>query len=290
MRLRSKPAVPFLLLFAAFTAFMLVLPAYAHAYAQMTVTVMTHGSAHLSWSPGATQPRSRITNWDIYRASASAGPFSFIASLPASTTSYTDTTVAAGRKYFYRVTAINTVGMESRPSSTVTAVVPPGVRRKVTGTPISLWPENQQPGGASSKDTGAVELGLRFTSDVPGYVAGMRFYKGLANKGPHTGTLWSSAGAALATGTFVDDKPSGWQTLRFTDAVFIQPRTTYVLSYHTTVGQYAYDENYFTASHDRPPLHAPRDAGVFRYGASGFPNKSYKATNYWIDVIFLPGN
>ena len=273
----------------ALTALM-VLPT-ARAQMTVTVTVMTHGSARLSWSPGEARPGlgRRVASWDVYRASEAAGPFAFIASVPSSATSYTDTMVVAGRKYFYRVTAIGTAGVESPPSSIVMAVVPPGTQKKLTGTAVGLWPANQQPAGAASKDTGAVELGLRFTSDVPGYVVGLRFYKGAPNKGPHTGTLWSPGGQTLATGMFADEKPSGWQTLMFTDPVFIQPRSAYTVSYHTAVGQYAYDEGYFTAGHDRPPLHAPRDAGVFSYGAGGFPNKNFKATNYWVEPIFLPG-
>jgi hypothetical protein len=265
----------------------------APARAQMTVnvTVVTHGSAHLSWSPGEarTGPGARISSWDIYRAPGASGPFAFIASVSGSTTSYTDATVVAGRKYFYRVTAINAVGMESSPSSIVVAIVPPATQRKLAGIAVGLWPANLQPPGAPAKDTAAVELGLRFTSDLPGYVVGLRFYKDAPNKGPHTGTLWSPGGQVLATGTFADEKPSGWQTLMFSDPVLIQPRTTYVVSYHTTAGQYAYDEGYFTAGHDHPPLHAPKNAGVFLYGMGGFPDKSFKATNYWIEPIFLPG-
>ena len=26
--------------------------------------------------------------------------------------------------------------------------------------------------------------------------------------------------------------------------------------------------------------------GVYRYGASGFPNSSYASSNYWVDVVF----
>ena len=230
-----------------------------------------------------------MASWDVYRAPEAAGPFALIANVPPSKTSYTDATVVPGRQYFYRVTAINAAGMESPPSAIVAAVVPPATPKKLTGTAVGLWPANHQPPGPPSKDTGAVELGLRFTADVQGYVVGLRFYKGIPNAGPHTGTLWSSSGQALATGTFADEKPSGWQTLVFGDPVFIQPHATYVVSYHTTVGQYAYDEGYFSAGRDHPPLHAPKNAGVFLYGAGGFPSKSFKATNYWIDPIFLPG-
>ena len=41
----------------------------------------------------------------------------------------------------------------------------------------------------------------------------------------------------------------------------------------------------------RAPLHAPADVaaggnGVYRYGASGFPDTSWNATNYWVDATF----
>jgi len=55
---------------------------------------------------------------------------------------------------------------------------------------------------ASSNDSLAVELGMKFRADVAGTVTGVRFYKGSANTGIHTGHLWSGAGALLATVTF----------------------------------------------------------------------------------------
>ncbi|MET0534855.1 MAG: DUF4082 domain-containing protein, partial [Steroidobacter sp.] len=49
--------------------------------------------------------------------------------------------------------------------------------------------------------------------------------------------------------------------------------------------------NYFSNSRDSAPLHAPSTTvangnGVFRYGASSFPDQSFNATNYWVDVVF----
>ena len=48
-------------------------------------------------------------------------------------------------------------------------------------------------------DTGALELGMTFTSDVVGAVNGVRFYKGVDNTGTHTGSLWSASGTLLAS-------------------------------------------------------------------------------------------
>jgi subtilisin family serine protease len=138
----------------------------------------------------------------------------------------------------------------------------------------------------------AVELGLKFRSDVNGTITGIRFYKGSADTSTHTGSLWSSTGALLATGTFSSETANGWQQLNFSTPVAITANTTYVASYHTG-GSFYYSYNYFlNAGLDTPPLHALADGasgpnGVYVYGTGGlFPNQTYSATNYWVDVVF----
>ena len=70
--------------------------------------------------------------------------------------------------------------------------------------------------------------------------------------------------------------------------------TTYVASYETTVGEYSADSNYFTNSLTNGPLTAPSSSssggnGVYAYGSSNpFPNNTYSASNYWVDVVFSP--
>jgi hypothetical protein len=67
-----------------------------------------------------------------------------------------------------------------------------------------------------------------------------------------------------------------------------------VASYHTNVGYYSADLAYFaTSGVANPPLRALANGenggnGVYRYGASGFPNQTYNASNYWVDVVFQP--
>src|SRR5207245_11605517 len=107
-------------------------------------------------------------------------------------------------------------------------------------------------------ETNAVEVGVKFTSDVPGFITGLRFYKSTANIGTHTGTLWSSTGALLKTATFTSESGSGWQQVRFGLPVAILANTTYVASYHTAFGHYSKDQDYFaTLGVNSPPLHAP---------------------------------
>ena len=134
--------------------------------------------------------------------------------------------------------------------------------------------------------------GLKFRSDVNGFIKGVRFYKGASNIGTHIGNLWTSTGTLLATATFTAESPSGWQEMLFDAPVAIAANTTYVVSYHTNVGHYSASGAYFsTLGIDRSPLHAPPTGavggnGVFVYGASGFPTQTFNATNYWVDVVF----
>jgi hypothetical protein len=157
-----------------------------------------------------------------------------------------------------------------------------------SGSVSSLWSASDTPVTASDPDTNAVELGTKFSTNVAGKVTGVRFYKGSQNTGTHTGSLWSASGSLLATGTFTNESASGWQTLTFSSPVSISANTTYVVSYHTNVGRYAGDRDYFGSARTSGPITAPRNAGVYKYGAGGFPNQSYESSNYWVDVLFVP--
>jgi hypothetical protein len=159
---------------------------------------------------------------------------------------------------------------------------------------FSIWSDTTTPGTPASGDGSSVELGVKFRSDVSGSVTGIRFYKGSSNTGTHLGNLWTSTGTLLATATFTGETASGWQTVTFATPVAINPNTTYVASYHTSVGHYAFDTNYFaTSGADSPPLHALANGvdgpnGLYIYGASStFPTGSSSSSNYWIDVTFV---
>lgn len=77
-------------------------------------------SATISWDNGdPTAPSYRV-----YRSSVSGGPYVPLNSSPISATTYADSTVAANATYFYVVTEINSVGVESPFSSEVSTTVP----------------------------------------------------------------------------------------------------------------------------------------------------------------------
>jgi hypothetical protein len=163
-----------------------------------------------------------------------------------------------------------------------------------SGLTYTIWPATATPDRADS-DPNAVTLGVKFRSDVAGTITGIRFYKMPTTTGTHVGSLWTITGTLLASVTFANETASGWQQMNFTSPVAITANTTYVASYHTPVGRYAVNSNYFaTAGVDNPPLHAPSTTagggnGVYAYGpSSSFPNLTYTAENYWVDVVFQP--
>ena len=158
---------------------------------------------------------------------------------------------------------------------------------------ISVWNKTAIPTNPFEFDPNAVELGVKFISEVDGYVIGILFYRGSGNDGPHIGNLWSSNGQLLATAVFSDATEFGWQQVEFDDPVHITEGEVYVASYFAPHGNYAADDNFFTDKGvTNGPLQLLQEGvsggnGVYVYGPnSDFPNKTYKATNYWVDVLF----
>ena len=162
-----------------------------------------------------------------------------------------------------------------------------------TGTPsqcpCSIW-QNATPSGAvDAADTSAVNLGVQFQASSSGRIIGIRFYKYSDNTGTHTGSLWTSSGTLLATGTFSGETASGWQELDFSSPVTITAGTTYVASYHTNAGHYAITSNGLSSAVTNGPLTALASGGVYAYGSGNvFPSNSFNASNYWVDVVYSP--
>jgi Domain of unknown function (DUF4082)/SdrD B-like domain len=154
-----------------------------------------------------------------------------------------------------------------------------------------FWTSSITPGTKQvTNDTASVTLGLKFYSDVPGTITGVRFYKGSSNTGTHVGNLWSSTGAKLASVTFSGETASGWQQANFSSPISITANTTYVVSYLAPRGYYADDQYYTWTSLAATPVHVSGSSpGVFAYGSSTvFPTGTWNQSNYWVDVLFSP--
>lgn len=203
----------------------------------------------------------------------------------------------ANWSYTWQPSTTGSVTIKSRAADDSGNIETPGTGVTITvgarTCPCSLWDNTATPVLVADPDTQATELGVKFTSDVSGSITGLRFYKSSTNTGTHVGTLWSSSGQQLAQATFTSETASGWQQVNFANPVTITANTVYVASYHTNVGHYSQDANYFANSGlDNPPLHALRDGvsganGVYTYSAnSAFPTSTYQSANYWVDVVF----
>jgi N,N-dimethylformamidase beta subunit-like, C-terminal/Domain of unknown function (DUF4082)/Bacterial Ig-like domain/Bacterial Ig domain len=159
--------------------------------------------------------------------------------------------------------------------------------------PCTLWPASATPSVAADSDTNSIEVGVKFRTDVNGFITGIRFYKGSTNTGTHVGSLWSAGGSLLAQATFSNESTSGWQQVSFASPVAVTAGATYVASYHANAGHYAGDTGYFAASGvDSGPLHALKDGlsganGVYSYSTTSvMPTNGYQSSNYWVDVVF----
>ncbi len=160
----------------------------------------------------------------------------------------------------------------------------------VASCPCSLFSSSAVPATPDAGDPGAVELGVGFTPSTDGQVTGLRFYKSTLNTGIHTGTLWSSGGSVLATGTFTGESASGWQTLVFSSPVAVAAGTTYVVSYHAPNGHYSATPGFFAQPYANGPLSAVGGNGRYAYGPGGvLPTGTYGSTNYWVDPTFRTG-
>ena len=76
-------------------------------------------SVTINW----TASPSAIAGYNVYRSSGSGSPVRLTNGI-VSGTQYTDRTVEAGKTYSYYVTSVDSKGVESQPSSKITATIP----------------------------------------------------------------------------------------------------------------------------------------------------------------------
>jgi endonuclease/exonuclease/phosphatase family metal-dependent hydrolase len=157
----------------------------------------------------------------------------------------------------------------------------------------SLFGDRVPANTVEEADTRAVEVGVRFRSNVPGTIRALRFYRGTGNASGYVARLWTSTGTLLAQVPVTDGRIPGWQEVALPTPVPISAHTLYVASYHTSNGRFARDPSGLASAVTSGNLTAPASAsvggnGVYAYGAGGFPASSYKDANYWVDVRFVP--
>jgi hypothetical protein len=258
-------------------------------------------------APGATNVLTVTAPTATFSESVQSSSISFVLKDPANNTvpgtvSYNDSTRTAtftpagslNASTTYTATVSNARDLAG---NVMTAPATWSFTTAAPGATYSFWNNTTVPATTASSDGSAVELGLKFRSDIGGLITGIRFYKGAGNTGTHTGSIWSTSGQRLATATFTNETASGWQQVSFTSPLAITANTTYVASYFAPVGHYALNSTFFaSAGVDNAPIHALSSPaaggnGVYAYGGtSSFPSNTFNATNYWVDVVFANGD
>ena len=124
--------------------------------------------------------------------------------------------------------------------------------------PCTIWPSTTAPAG-TDPDTSSVELGVKFRTDTPGFVTGIRYYRPSQATGTHVGSLWTSTGTRLGQVTFTGGSASGWQEATFSSPIAVSANTTYVASYFTP-SRYVVNSGYFSsAATTRGPADGPAE-------------------------------
>jgi len=160
-----------------------------------------NGTAKLNWTAPASNGGSAITGYDIYRGTSPGGEAATPVASNVAGTSFTDTGLTNGTTYYYKVAAVNAVGI-SAPSGEASA------------TPLATVPAAPT-GLVASGGTGQVVLSWTApSSDGGAGITGYNVYRGTSPGG--------ESGTAIATGvgttTFTDTGVSNGTTYYYTVA------------------------------------------------------------------------
>lgn len=204
----------------------------------------------------------------------------------------TATTTASGLvigTYIFQL-SLNGGVSTSTTSVTVNPAPAPSSNIFTTQTPAGgTSNDGPQPGGITG-----IETGVKFTSSLPGFITGVRFYKIAGDAGIHTGELYSyPGGGLLASALYTGETTSGWQTVTFSSPVPITAGTTYVSATFNSLGNYTFTDGFFATALTNSPLTALADGtngpnAIYIYtNLPAFPTSSSGTKpNYWQDVVF----
>lgn len=160
----------------------------------------------------------------------------------------------------------------------------------------TLFDAAQRPETTIAEGGQSYELGVRFTPNDDATVATIRYWRGEADAEDVDArdlTLWDADGAILSR-TRVVSLPgeTGWRAADLPEPIPLKAGAVYVASYATD-GHYAFTESFFAGGVTQAGgVLATAQTGVFSDsdGAGGgpgtFPTRTWRASNYWIDVVF----
>jgi len=146
------------------------------------------------------------------------------------------------------------------------------------------------PTGAGANET----LGVKFWSTQAGTVSAIRFYRAAASPTGYVASLYSAGGTLLGSAKLTSDSCSVpcWEVANFASPIAIAANTTYVAAYYALGGRGAGDPGELKNGVMNGPLTAPASSAVGGNGVynskNSFPKSSRSASNYYVDVMFVP--
>jgi len=168
------------------------------------------------------------------------------------------------------------------------------LRMAIGPASYGIWPRALV---VSANDPGpdrATEAGVRFKSEVAGYVVAIRFHRRVDDSASQVVHLWTGEGDLLAEARSDWEGVSGWQEVPLPRPVAIEAGASYVASRQLGEGRVPVTKSYFEQGVANPPLHVdvgtPANVGgVFAFGHTRtFPTEGFRGANPWVDVVFVP--
>jgi Domain of unknown function (DUF4082)/Domain of unknown function (DUF4832)/Secretion system C-terminal sorting domain len=158
-------------------------------------------------------------------------------------------------------------------SSTITGFTP---------STYKIWSANPSLSGGEDNP---VELGVKFSSSVGGYIKGIRFHSPASPSGTYTARLYDDGGTLLASQNFSSVTSNAWQEVEFSTPVAITANTAYMAMYYSADGNYGSTNSGLSTAIFNGPLMVPEGGGVYQY--PGNPGFHFNENNYWADVLFV---
>ncbi len=203
----------------------------------------------------------------------------------ATTTSYNlSTTAASDSGLNVRVVVSN--GLGTMTSNPAVLTVQAATGDTLFGTTVPT---------PSGDDDENYELGVKFKATSAGHITAIRVFRAAASLGSsptsYTGRLWTAGGTQLARVTINAPTTGAWAEASLSSPVSISANTTYVVSYNVPKGKWyqATNDNLATVK-TSGALKTIADGknGVYAVGMGTFPTQSWKNSNYYADVRFVP--
>ena len=157
----------------------------------------------LSWSAVAAGD---LAGYNVYRATASGGPWTKLTASPVDATSYSATGLTNGTTYYFAITSVDNASNESAKSSNASATP--------TATPDTTPPP--VPGGLGATD-GDGHVGLSWSAVAAGDLAGYNVYRATASGGPSAKLTASPVVATSYSATGLTSGTQYWFAVTSTD-------------------------------------------------------------------------